>query len=369
MFYLRLGIRGDTIGLVEGGGGPPCEGEVQGVIVVTRPRGDPVRLNVRSRWAPERVCRGCDPPGGPDSCRDVCRDEFPDWLELTSYPLSSPGGYTLVPEGMELSCAREVTRFTGIGVLVHARGAAREVPLSDLPALLARAPSPPAEAPALPLRPSAMEPSPSGPEPTAKFLAVRLRELGTERPIPSVRITLEENQECVPPKNGVGFGCHPKRPRRLTAKTDASGEARIALPPAALGYSLRPLSVAGFVGAPPEIYPFRRQVPLASWESVGDGQRVTFWLVPPSALRIASPEAAIAASAAHAEMAEWIAKHAGAARGATRVGLYWYVDWEAAAGGTPAAARCVEVDALEGGVLVSGPSRCSPGQAVTGAGP
>ena len=345
VFQFDLDVRGEKIGIVGRGAGPLCEGEVQGVVLVSRPRGGPERLPVKVSRVPERVCRGCDPlPDSPDSCDNACEERFPDWIELTSYPFA-PGGYILEPEGMVLTCARDMTRFSGVSVFVGERGEARAVPHEELQKLLTRVPTRPVEPPP----PVPVEEPRWGPEPTSKFLEVHLRELGTERPISSVRITLVEAQDC-PPNRG-DHECRPRRPRQLTARTDAKGEARLVLPPGTLGFSLRPFGAPGFVGTQPEVAPFKRQVRLATWESIGEGQRVTYRLVPPHALRISSAEAAIAASAGNAKMAAWIARHAARAGKATQVGLYWYVQWDSA---TPGSVECAEIDALEGDVIPRG---------------
>jgi hypothetical protein len=344
VFHFDLDVRGEKIGLVGGGMGPLCAGEVQGVVVVDRPRGGPERIPVKVPRVPERVCRGCTPlPDRPDSCDNACEERFPDWLELTSYPFA-PGGYILEPEGMVLTCARDMTRFAGVSVFVGEHGEAQAVSREELQMLLARVPIRPVEPPPPPVP---VEEPRWGPEPTSKFLEVHLRELGSERPISSVRITLEEIQDC-PPNRGK-HECRPQRPRRFTARTNAKGEARFVLPLGTQGFVLRPFAAPGFVGTQPEVSAFKRQVRLATWESIGEGLRVTYRLVPPHALQVASAEAAITASVRNAKLAAWIAQHAAKPGKATQIGLSWYVQWDAAT-----SVECAEIDALEGDVIPRG---------------
>jgi hypothetical protein len=346
VFHFDLDVRGEKIGLVGGGAGPLCAGEVQGVVLVGRPRGGPERLPVKVPRVPERVCRGCDPlPDSPDSCDNACEERFPDWIELTSYPFA-PGGYILEPEGMVLDlCARHDPVQRGQRLRRRARRGAGGATRGAPEAPRARA-DPAGRAAASRARGGASLGSgadrevPRGSSPRARDRAP---------PISSVRITLVEAQDC-PPNRG-NHECRPRRPRQLTARTDAKGEARLVLPPGTLGFILRPFGAPGFVGTQPEVAPFKRQVRLATWESIGEGQRVTYRLVPPHALRISSAEAAIAASAGNAKLAAWIARHAARAGKVTQVGLYWYVQWDSA---TPGSVECAEIDALEGDVIPRG---------------
>ena len=380
---LEFDVSGYEIALVPSSGGL-CAGEVSGAVTLTLPGGGLASFDVRASTV-DRQCPNCLPSSdAPEPC--PCESVPSSRIALLRYAFGIPGDYAISGSALVLSCAPGRARFKDArvvfdGATVRMRSPDEPAPTptpTPTPALIAPTPALIAPTPAL------IAPTPAAtPAPTLTSLAapsapqrleVLLRELGSDRPVAGVRIVLQEVQDCALGRGATQRSCTPTHPRRLSGTADAQGVARFTLPPprtsattepAGLPYAVTSFRAAGYAGRYPleEGQPVARQARLEAWEPLAapaNGQRVTYWLVRPTALRVPSADAARGTSAGHAELARWITEHSATARSVTQRGLLWLVQWESTGASPDSEARCAAVDALEGTVQVLGTQRCVP---------
>ena len=366
---LELDVSGYEVALIPSSGGL-CDGEVSGPVTITLPGGGVARFDVHEPTV-ERRCPDCLPSSDrPEPC--PCESVPSSRIPLVRYAFGLPGDYAVSGRALVLSCAPERARFVDARVVFDGATVRMRSPdeATPTPPVIEPAPTPPVIEPTpTPLTTPSVA-APSGPQ----RLEVLLRELGTDRPVAGVSVVLQEVQDCALGRGATRRSCTPARPRRLSGTADAQGVARFTLPPprtsattepAGLPYAVTTFRAPGYVGRYPldEGQPVARQARLEAWEPLAapaNGQRVTYWLVRPTALRVPSADSARATSAGHADLARWVTEHSATARTVTQRGLLWLVQWESTLASPDSEARCAAVDALEGTVQVLGTQRCVP---------
>lgn len=366
---LEFDVSGYEIALVPASGGL-CAGEVRGAVTLTLPGGSVASFDVRASTVDEQ-CPNCLPSSdAPEPC--PCESVPSSRIPVLRYAFGLPGEYLISGSALVLSCAPGHARFVDARVAFD--GATVRLRSPDeaalTPPVIEPAPTPPVIEPTPTPTTTTSLAAPSGP----LRLEVLLRELGSDRPVAGVTLVLREVQDCALGRGATRRSCTPARPRRLSATADAQGVARFTLPPprtsattepAGLPYAVTTFRAPGYVGRYPldEGQPIARQARLEAWEPLAapaNGQRVTYWLVRPTALRVPSADSARATSAGHADLARWITEHSATARTVTQRGLLWLVQWESALASPDSEARCAAVDALEGTVQILGTQRCVP---------